>query len=162
MPVTKNFKEGSFEYKFSAVHHKKLSYAIVYIKIDTTEKELLHSLGYKYKKEKLLKVGVNANNFMIDCIPGPNGIVIYTPENRITNNVVMFIKYLSTATVNSKQLFGTSGSYSKLTKSLEKLSITVTGKCKTFIKNCLQKNSPKMDNMMKIISIKQNKDRDDI
>lgn len=162
MPITKNFKEGNFEFNFSAVHHKKLPYAIVYIKINTSEKELLHSLGYKYKKEKLLSVGVNANNFMIDCIPGPNGMVIYTPENRITNNIVMFIKYLSTATINSKQLFGTEGSYTKLTNSLHKVSITVTGKCKTFIKNCLQKSSPKMDNMMKVISIKQDKKRDDI
>ena len=162
MPISKKFKEKEFEYSFSAVSHKKMPYAIVYIKIDTTENDLLHSLGYKYKKDKLLSVGINANNFMIDCIPGPNGIVIYTPENRITNNIVMFIKFLSTATINSKQMFGTSGSYTKLTNSLKKVNITVTGKCKTFIKNCLQKNSPKMENMMKVISIKEDKKRDDI
>lgn len=162
MSISKTFKEGSFEYKFEAIHHKKLPYTLVYVKIDTTEKDLLHSLTCKYKKDKLLKVGTNANNFMIDCISGQNGIVIYTLENRIINNVMMYIKYLSTMTLNSKQLYGKKGSYKKLLSSLEKVEVYVTGKCKTFIKNCMLKDSPKMKNMMTTIKLKQNKDREDI
>lgn len=162
MAETKSFTEKSYTYKFTALHHKKLPYAVLYIKIDTTEKDLLFSLNCKFKSDKLLTVGTNTNNFMINCIAGTNGVVIYTPENRITNNVINYIKYLSTATVSAKQLYGTKGSYSKLLSSLKKVEVYVTGKCKTFIKNCILKESPKMTNMMKSIEMKKDKDRKDI
>lgn len=162
MSISKTYTEKGFTYKFEALHHKKLPYTLVYIKIDTTEKELLHSLTHKYKEDKLLTVGTNPNNFMINCIAGQNGIVIYTLENRIPNNVMAYIKYLSTATLTSKQLYGKKGSYSKLLSSLKKVEVYVTGKCKTFIKNCLLKDSPKMKNMMTTISLKTDKDREDI
>ena len=163
MFTEKTFKNKSFEYTFRACHHKKLPYTVVYIKIDTTENDLLHSLTYKYKMAKLIEAGINPNNFMHETIAGRNGIVLYCPENKITNNVVNYIKYLSTETLNPKQFFGKHGSYSKLLNSLKKVTVTVTGKCKTFIKNCLLKNSvPKMDKMMECIATKNDKDRADI
>ena len=163
MNINKTFKFKNYEYLFKAYHHKKLPYTIVYIKINTTEKDLLHSLTYKYKMEKLIEVGINSNNFMHETIVGKNGIVLYCPENKITNNIINYIKYLSTATLNSKQLFGKSGSYSKLVNSLKKVEIIITGKCKTFIKNCMLKDSaPKMQKMMESIASKTDKERDDI
>lgn len=163
MFIEKTFKKSGFEYTFKACHHKKLPYTVVYIKIDTSEKELLHSLTHKYKMAKLIEAGINTNNFMHETICGKNGIVLYCPENKITNNVSNYIKYLSTETLNPKQFFGKHGSYSKLLSSLKKVTVYVTGKCKTFIKNCMLKDSvPKMDKTMETIATKTDKDRADI
>ena len=163
MFTEKTFKNKSFEYTFKACHHKKLPYTVVYIKIDTTEQDLLHSLTCKYKMSKLIEAGINTNNFMHETICGRNGIVLYCPENKITNNVSNYIKYLSTESLTPKQFYGKHGSYSKLLPSLKKVTVYVTGKCKTFIKNCMLKDSvPKMDKLMECIATKNDKQRDDI
>ena len=155
MFTEKTFKNKDFEYTFKACNHKKLPYTVVYIKIDTTENDLLHSLTCKYKMAKLIEAGINPNNFMHETICGKNGIVLYCPENKITNNIVNYIKYLSTESLNQKQMYGKQSSYSKLLKCLKKVTVIVTGKCKTFIKNCMLKDSvKKKKKMMECIAMK--------
>ena len=158
----KTFKLNNYEYTFNVQRQKKLPYAVVYIKINTNEKELLFSLNMRYKSDKLLQCGINPNNFMYNCIVGINGIILHVPENKIVNNVTNYIKFLSSTQLNSKQLYGSKGSYSNLEKSLNKITIYVTGKCQTFLKNNLLKDSMKIPNMLKSISERNVKEKNEI
>jgi hypothetical protein len=100
-------------------------------------------------------------------IPGPNGIIINCPENKITNNILQYLIYLSKATIKPNQFYAKSGtktSYSTLLKDIKNLDVTIVGKCKTFTKNCISVSDtvPKMKKLLdSITSIKEVK-REDI
>ena len=156
------FTSGKYKYSFETTFARKIPYCLVYIKINTSEKHLLFSLGLRFKEEKLLQLGSNPNNGMYNCIPGINGIVIMCPENRITNCVIQFISYLSKTQLNPDQMCG-KGDYKKLESSLFDVSVKIVGKCKTFTKNCIDKSgSTKMENMMKSISSRTINDKRDV
>ena len=52
--MSKSFKGKKFNVKVSATQIKKLPFVIMYVKINTTEKDLLFSLTKQYKSERVL------------------------------------------------------------------------------------------------------------
>jgi len=167
--MTKTFTKGSLSLKFSTTPTPKLSSVFMYIHIDTKQNDLLESLSIKYVKEKTLKLGSNANNNIYNATPGQNGIVINCPENKITNNILQYLIYLSKATIKPTQFYAKSGTktnYSSFIKDLHNISINIIGKCKTFTKNCISVPStvPKMQKLLDAIStvFSKNNDREDI
>lgn len=160
--MSRTFDHKDYSYKCKATVHKKMPYVVVYVKIKTSEKDLLSSLAYMYKREKLLRVGCNANNLLINVVTGPNGIVLMCPENKIVNNISLFIQYISKTELKSNQFYGTKGSYNKLEEDLKHVDIHIVGKCKTFIKNKLEKDSDAIKKMMVSIVDRNVKKREDI
>ena len=155
--MSKTFTKGSLSLKFATTPTPKLSSVFMYIHIDTKQNDLLNSLSIKYVKEKTLKLGSNANNNIYNAIPGPNGIVINCPENKITNNILQYLIYLSKATLKPIQFYtnpGTKTNYSGFMKDLHNISITIVGKCKTFTKNCIEVSEtvPKIQKLLDAIS----------
>lgn len=147
--MSKTIKKDDYEYSIRATFAKKIPFCIVYIKIKTSEKDLLFSLNNKFKVEKLLYAGCNGLNGIMKVVCGTNGIVISCPENKITSVIQQYISYLSKTELKPKQLFGEKGNYNDLEKGLKHVEIHIVGKCKTFIKNCLGKEeSNKIKNMM--------------
>ena len=55
------FTSGKYKYSFETTFARKIPYCLVYIKINTSEKHLLFSLGLRFKEEKLLQLGSNPN-----------------------------------------------------------------------------------------------------
>ena len=162
---SKTFNKNGLSLKFYTVATPKLPSVYMYIKIDTNQKDLLHSLSIKYTREKLLKFGSHANNNAYSMIPGVNGIVINCPENKITNNILQYITYLKKAQLKPAQFYSSGkGNYSVLVKDLDKLDITIIGKCKTFSKNCINVSEvvPKISKLMESISAVSINKRDEI
>lgn len=145
---------------------KTFSSVLLYIKINTTEKDLLFSLGRKFKLEKFNPLGVNQNNRLFGCVVGENGIIFNCPENKIINLIIQYIIYLEKTVLKNGQYLtkdSKPGDYNKLSKSLENIDIYVYGKCKTFIKNCILKDEvPKMNNMIKSLESRNTKTRNSI
>ena len=153
--ASKTFSKGIITLKFHTVSTPKIPSVYMYIKIDTSQKDLLYSLSIKYTKEKLLRFGSNANNNAYNMIPGVNGIVINCPENKITNNILQYISYLKKSILKSNQFYSSGkGSYSSLMKDIDKLDISIVGKCKTFAKNCINVSQtvPKISKLMDSLS----------
>lgn len=162
--MSRTFSKGGYEVKINTTVARKLQYCLVYIKVNTKEKELLFALSNKYKVEKLMPLGGNANNEMYSVIPGPNGVVIGCPENKIVPNIMQYLAYLGKAELKKCQncYLTSKVSYDELMKGLKSVSVEIVGKCKTFKKNCIDKSgSPKMDNMMRSISTMTVKSRKD-
>jgi len=152
---TKTFTKGTLSLKFNVLPTPKIPSAWMYVHIDTSQKDLLYSLSLKYVKEKLLKFGSHPNNNAYTMIPGVNGIVVNCPENKITNNILQYITYLKKAQLKLIQFYSSStGNYSMLMKDLDKLSISIIGKCKTFTKNCIDvaQTVPKIAKLMESVS----------
>ena len=83
--------------------------------------------------EKCLSTGVNMNNAIYSAIPGQSSIVLFVPENKITNNISLLLAYLGKTHLTSVQArFVGSGDYGKLANDIRSFSVDVTGKCKTF------------------------------
>lgn len=163
--MTKIFNEQGYKYTINASYCPKLPSVTVYIKIDTAEKNLLLSLNKKFKNEKLLVTSANGNNGISNMIIGTNGLVFNSPENKFTSVVSQYISYLSKTVVKPNQFCAQKdsvGKYSELEKSLKTVTVTVVGKCKTFIKNSIDKESNKIGNMMKAIIDRKVKDRKDV
>jgi hypothetical protein len=151
----KSFSKGGITLKFKTVSTPKSPSVYMYIKIDTSQKDLLYCLSVKYTKEKLLKFGSHANNNAYNMIPGINGIIINCPENKITNNILQYITYLKKTQLKPNQFYSSGkGSYTSLMKDIDKLDITIVGKCKTFSKNCINVSQtvPKISKLMDSIS----------
>ena len=162
---SKSFTKGTLTLKFHTIPTMKTPCVYMYIKIDTNQKELLNCLSIKYAKEKLLTFGSHANNNAYNMIPGVNGLVVACPENKITNNILQYITYLKKAVLKPAQFYSTGkGSYSTLMKDIDKLDITIIGKCKTFTKNCIDVSQtvPKISKLLDSISATSINKREDI
>jgi hypothetical protein len=165
MPSAKTFSKGSLSLKFHTLPTPKIPAVYMYIKIDTTQKDLLYCLSLKYVKERLLKFGSHANNNAYNMIPGVNGIIINCPENKITNNILQYLTYLKKAQLKPNQFYSASkGSYSTLMKDIDKIEIMILGKCKTFTKNCIDVSQtvPKISKLLDSISATSINKREDI
>ena len=152
--ASKNLKFG----KFTATFANKMASCLVFIKINTSEKALLFSICRKYKQEKMQGFGLNPNNEIMNCFIGEQGIIIECLENKIISNITQFVTYLHKCQLKNRQYFGTTkSSYNKLNKDAAKFDVEVVGKCKTFIKNNLQKESTKFGILEKVIASIQSK-----
>lgn len=161
--MSKTFKGKKFEVKVSATPIKKLPFVILYIKINTNEKDLLFSLTKQYKGERLATVGVNPINGAVSMIAGVNGLVVECPENKIVQNITQYINYLGKADLKPCCYLGKKkGSFKKLVEDVKNFEIHIVGKCKTFIKNNIDKESAKIPKMLTSLDTIQFKDREDI
>jgi len=162
---SKTFTKGTLSLKIHTIPTMKTPCVFMYIKIATSQKDLLYSLSIKYSKEKLLKFGSHANNNAYSMIPGVNGIVISCPENKITNNILQYITYLKKTVLKPSQFYSSGkGNYSTLMKDIDKLDIEIVGKCKTFNKNCIvvSQTVPKISKLLDSITATSINKRDDI
>lgn len=168
---TLDFQEKTFSGKntkvtFHSKFIKTLPTTIVYIKLDTSEKDLLYSLAYQFKLAKYSTYGCNNNNRILGCTVGEHGIVMNCPENKIINVVLQFITHLERSVLKNDQFMcrhSTKGNYKELEKAICDFDVYVYGKCKTFIKNCiLKQDANKMVNMIKSLESRIIKDRDTI
>lgn len=152
---TRTITHGKYSYTFHATPCQKMTVAMVYIKIDTTEKELLYTLSQRYKHEKMLGSGTNMTNGIINFVCGPGGVCIQCTENNICKNIVLFIAFLSKTALNTKHIatISTPQSYAKLESSLMKVDIYVTGKCATFIKGNIARPTAEESTKMKTMMI---------
>ena len=159
--MSREFKKDKYSVKFTAIHQKKIPYCFMYIKLNTSEKDLLLSLNMKFKLEKLNQNAINPNNSIINCIIGTNGIVVGCIENKITSIIAQYINYLTKTNVKPKQLYGSKGNYKKLEESLFKFEVYIIGKCKNFIKNNIDASgeSSKIKMLFKQLSSRVIKDR---
>lgn len=114
-----------------AAINKSAKICIVYIKIDNVEKEVFR----KYIYEKCLATGVNYNNHIYSAIYGSSGIVIAIPENKITQNVILFYNYLA-----------------KHNKVEKEFKIMVSGKCKNFM-TAVKNEAPKITRMLEALDV---------
>lgn len=141
-------KEKGVEVKISARHNKKLQSAVCYVSFDTNEKSLLGLLLSKYAIEKCVKTGVNTTTQIYSAIPGQTGIVLFVPENKLTQNIIVLYNYLQKTKLSSAQAkLCTDGNYKKLSSDLKHFEVTITGKCKNFA-NALQNKAPKIDRLI--------------
>lgn len=142
-------KDGGVEVKISALHNKKFQSAVCYVQFDTTEKTLLSLLLTKYANEKCIETGANSTTQMYSAIPGQNGIAMFVPENKLTQNIVLVYGYLQKAKLTSAQAKHCSdGNYKKLSSDIKHFDVTVTGKCRNFAA-ALQSKAPKIDRLIK-------------
>lgn len=161
--MSKAFKGKKFDVKVSATPIKKLPFVIMYIKINTAEKDLLHCLSKQYKLERLASVGVNPINGAISMIAGVNGLTVECPENKIVKNITQYMNYLAKAVVKPACYLGEKkGSYKKLSEDMKSFEISVVGKCKTFLKNLEDPKSTKIPKLLKSLDTIQFKERPDI
>ncbi len=159
----KTFQGKNVKVTFHSKFIKTLPTCVVYVKLDTTEKDLLYSLAYQFKLSKYMEFGCNNNNRILGCSVGENGIVMNCPENKIINVVLQFITHLERSVLKNDQFLcrhSTKGDYKKFEKAIENFDVYVYGKCKTFVKNCILKSdSNKMVNMIKSLESRIVKDR---
>lgn len=159
----KSFSGKNVKVNFHAKYIKTLPNPVVYIKLNTNEKDLLFSLSYQFKLAKFSPIGCNNNNRITGCIVGENGIVINCPENKIVNIILQYIAYLERSTLKGDQFMcrhSTKGSYQGISKAIENFDVYIYGKCKTFIKNCiLKQDASKMNNMIKSLETRTIKER---
>lgn len=162
---TKTFSNGSTSITISTMPTTKIPSAFMFININTKENALLSALSTKYMHEKCLKLISNARNNAFKMIPGPNGIIINCPENKIVPNIIQYITYLKSAVVKKNKYFSKSkGSYSNLVKDLDKFNVKIIGKCKTFTKNCIEpkETAKKITTMINTLKLTIAKEREDI
>lgn len=160
-------ESGSSELKFkggsvhiSATHNKKMQTAILFVEFKTGEKNLLSYMLQKYAAEKRLCSGINMNNGVSSVITGETSIVLFVPENKITQNIVLLYAYLAKTHLTSQQckVCG-SGNYKKLASDIKDFDVTITGKCKNFI-HALKNKTPKIENMLNQFSNIEHKNRE--
>lgn len=136
--ITKDiaYKNGSI--KITAQMNKYLCSSFVYIKFETSEKNLLYNLLQKYIKEKTLFVGCNRINEISYSYATDNGIVINCSERKILINIANILSYLCKMNLKSKELERMTASvanYNKLHKDIMKCSVYITGKCPHIIRS---------------------------
>lgn len=162
---TKTFSSGNTSITISTLPTSKIPSAFMFININTKENDLLSALSTKYMNERCLRFVSNARNNAFKMIPGPNGIIINCPENKIVPNIIQYITYLKSATIKKNKFYSKSkGSYSTLVKDLDKFNVKIIGKCKTFTKNCIEpkEQAKKITNMINTLKMTISKERDDI
>jgi hypothetical protein len=148
MPELK-LKGGSI--KITATHNKKHQSSIVFIEFDTSQKDLLIMLLQKYVTEKCMIGGINMNTGIYNYIIGENGIMVICPENKITQNISILYGYLLKAEVSKMQQKYIDGNYGKLVSDIKSFKVTITGKCKGFIK-ALHDGAGKLDRLVAFIN----------
>lgn len=162
----KSFSGKNVKVNFHTKYIKTLPNPVVYIKLNTNEKDLLFSLSYQFKLAKFSPIGCNNNNRITGCIVGENGIVVNCPENKIVNVILQYITHLERSTLKGDQFMcrhSTKGNYQGISKAIENFDVYIYGKCKTFIKNCiLKQDASKMSNMIKSLETRAIKERGSI
>lgn len=160
--ASSTLKSGSTECKISALHNKKLQSAIIYVQFSTNEKSLLSLLLQKYVSEKVLVNGVNPNNNLYSAIPGETSIVLFAPENKITQNICLLYTYLNKAKLTSQQAkLCKSGNYKKLSSDIKKFDVDITGKCKTFVA-ALKNETTKIERLKESLGAVEAADRENV
>lgn len=160
--ATTTLKAGSVEVKISALHNKKFQCSILYVQFDTTEKKLLSLLLQKYVSEKVLVDGININNNIYSAIPGEESIVLFVPENKLTQNIVLLYSYLMKSKLTSQQCkLCKNGNFKKLSSDIKIFKVNVTGKCKNFVA-ALKNEAPKIERLKESLKIIEPTVRDNI
>lgn len=161
--MSKLFKGKQFNIKISTTYMKKIPFVILYIKINTSENDLLFYLTKQYKSERLGSVAVNPINCAFSMIAGVNGLIVECPENKIIQNITQYINYLCKSVIKPIMYCSDKkGSYKKLVNDLKNFEINIVGKCKTFIKNNIDKESTKIPKLLNSLDTIQIKEREDV
>lgn len=156
--TTLDIKGGNVE--IEAQHNKKFQCAVLFIDFNTSQKDLLCLLLQKYIEEKRLSTGLNMNNAIYAAIPGETSIALFVPENKICNNISLLITYLNKTHLTSQQAkYIKAGDYATLASDIKAFSVTVTGKCKTFIA-ALKSKATKITNLTNQLSAIEPKSRE--
>ena len=160
--TTSTLKAGSVEVKISALHNKKFQCTILYVQFDTTEKILLSLLLQKYISEKVLVNGININNNIYSAIPGESSIVLFVPENKLTQNIVLLYSYLMKSKLTSQQSkLCKNGNFKKLSSDIKTFRINITGKCKNFVA-ALKNEAPKIERLKESLKAIEPANRENI
>lgn len=119
-------------FKINVIKANKINNAVTFIKINTTQKDLLLSLLTKFKFEQNLIIN-SKNNFITKIYPGIGGVMFTGPESKIVGTVRLILVYLLKNKVKDNQYFGQSESdYKKLHDDILKgVEITILSKAKT-------------------------------
>jgi len=146
-----DIKTKNGQISFNVVHNKKMQSVIMLVEFDTSQKCLMSLLLQKYASEKCLVTGINMNNGMYNVIPGETSIAMTIPENRITQNISILYAYLLKAKLTSQQSkYCSEGNYSKLSSDIKSFKVTITGKCKNFVR-ALKAEAPKIVRLKEFI-----------
>jgi hypothetical protein len=127
-----------------------------------SKNKLLGPLLEKYVYDKVPKVNININNYIHQATYGEQSILLYVPENKILNNIVLLYKYLLRAKLPAniiKKLPSSKLSYSNL--GINHFSVSVMGKCKNFIK-LIDSNADRVKSFLKNIGTIDSTDREDV
>lgn len=116
--------------KISAQHNRKLQVTIVFVKFNTSQRDLLSMMLQKYVVTKCLNTGVNINNSMYSAIPGETSIVFTCAENRCIQNITLLYAHLLKGKLSAQQAKCCSGDYQKLVADVSSFEVKITGKCK--------------------------------
>lgn len=161
--MSKLFKGKQFNIKISTTYMKKIPFVILYIKINTSEKDLLFYLTKQYKSERLGSIVINPINCAFSMVAGVNGLIVECPENKIVQNITQYINYLCKSIVKPNLYCSEKkGSYKKLVSDLKNIELNIIGKCKTFIKNNIDKESTKIPKLLNSLDTIQIKEREDV
>lgn len=155
LSLKQTVSESGISISFDIQHNKKFQSVILYVSFSTKQEKLLSILLRKYAAEKCLVCGLNPNNNIYSAIPGKNSIVLFVPENKITQNISLLYNYLMKTKVSALQSkYIDSYNYSTLAADIKKMSVIITGKCKNFIIAVKNKNGKieRMFESMKIAS----------
>lgn len=160
LSLTKSLSLSHGAVNISVQHNKKFQCAVVHVIFHTSQRYLLTALLQKYVAEKCLITGVNMNNSIYSALPGESSIILFVPENKITNNVSLLCSWLAKSHLTSQQarMCG-NGDYSKLAEDLKTFEVNITGKCKTF-RESLRTNATKITNMVAQLNAITPKPRD--
>ena len=161
--MSKLFKGKQFNIKISTTYMKKIPFVILYIKINTSENDLLFYLTKQYKSERLGSIAINPINCAFSMIAGVNGLIVECPENKIVQNITQYINYLCKSVIKPIMYYSDKkGSYKKLVNDLKNIELNIVGKCKTFIKNNIDKESTKIPKLLNSLDTIQIKEREDV
>ncbi len=146
---SKTFSDDGVTVNIKATHNSKFQCAILYVEFDTRQTELLAGLLHKFTMEKILRTGINMNNGAYSAISGETSVMLMVPENKITQNISLLYAYLTKTKLNAQQArLVKSGNYNILANDIKTMNVIVTGKCKTFIANMNNADSPKFTRML--------------
>ena len=150
---SKTFSDDGITVNIKATHNSKFQCAVLYVDFDTRQTELLAALLHKFVMEKILCTGVNMNNSAYTAISGESSVMLLIPENKITQNISLLYAYLTKTKLTAQQSrLVKSGNYNTLASDIKTMNVTVTGKCKTFIANMNNSDSPKFTRMLESMS----------
>jgi hypothetical protein len=119
-------------FKINVIKSNKINNAITFVKINTSQKDLLLSLLTKFKFEKNVIVN-SKDNFITKIYPGVGGVIFTGPESKIVNTVRLILVYLLKNKVKDNQYFGqVEGNYKKLHDDILKgVEVVIISKAKT-------------------------------
>lgn len=141
---TKNFKSFSI----NAHINQKCDGVFMLIEINVpSHDQYIKVLGKKFIEEKQL-LGVSGR-----------GILVKTDEKKIVNLAKDYFKYITSKTIAANQV-KTSVKYNPF--KIVGSKITIVGRCQTFVKNNILKESKKLSTLEKLVSELMIKERKDI